>query len=163
MFRSVVWQLVHGQSGGMPWIRIANNNIIWCYYISWASPLLIFFHAIFSTKDRRPFLRSEEMGLKHPRVGRPFRARRLMTLHPGLKHLGYSVRPLRGHRKCPNSSDGRGRPSYIETRTSTSATRNPRNFQGLFPFSSALLSRMDRRGPFVARARPGRSTTSIQP
>jgi hypothetical protein len=42
MFRSVVWQLVHGQSGGMPWIRIDNNNIIWCYYISWASPLLIF-------------------------------------------------------------------------------------------------------------------------
>jgi hypothetical protein len=72
-------------------------------------------------------------------------------------------RPLRGHRKMSKSSDGRGRPSYIETRTSTSATRNPRNFQGLFPFSSALLSRMDRRGPFVARARPGRSTTSIQP
>jgi hypothetical protein len=22
-----------------------------------------------------------------------------MSLHPGLKHLGYSVRPLRGHRK----------------------------------------------------------------
>jgi hypothetical protein len=21
MFRSVVWQLVHGQSGGMPWLR----------------------------------------------------------------------------------------------------------------------------------------------
>ena len=34
MFSSVVWQLVHGQSGGMPWIR---------------------------TKDRRPFLRSEEI------------------------------------------------------------------------------------------------------
>jgi hypothetical protein len=82
-------------------------------------------HAIFSTKDRRPFLRSEEirdeiyaymagtlknlngygafsvsesnlrgtpcLGLKHPRVGRPFRARCLMSLHPGLKHLGYSV------------------------------------------------------------------------
>src|SRR5215469_13937995 len=25
-----------------------------------------------------------------------FRARRLISLHPGLKHLGYSVRPLRG-------------------------------------------------------------------
>jgi hypothetical protein len=40
------------------------------------------------------------LGLKHPRVGRPFRARRLMLLLPGLKHwlkhLGYSVRPLRG-------------------------------------------------------------------
>jgi hypothetical protein len=23
----------------------------------------------------------------------------LMSLHPGIKHLGYSVRPLRGHRK----------------------------------------------------------------
>ena len=34
MFRSAVWQLVHGQSGGMPWIRI---------------------------KDRRPFLRSGEI------------------------------------------------------------------------------------------------------
>jgi hypothetical protein len=29
----------------------------------------------------------------------PFRARRLMSFLPGLKHLGYSVRPLRGHRK----------------------------------------------------------------
>jgi hypothetical protein len=27
MFRSVVWQLVQGQSGGMPRICIANNNI----------------------------------------------------------------------------------------------------------------------------------------
>jgi len=105
-------------------------------------------HAIFSTKDRRPFLRSEEirneiyaymagalknldchqsnvesvtayivsqaehhkkfsyqeeireifktpqgrlrrtlcLGLKHQCVGRPFRVRRLMPLHPGLKH-----------------------------------------------------------------------------
>jgi hypothetical protein len=25
MFRSVVWQLVHGQSGGMPWIRIEEE------------------------------------------------------------------------------------------------------------------------------------------
>jgi hypothetical protein len=32
-------------------------------------------------------------------VGRPFRARRLASLHPGLKPLGYSVRPLRGHRQ----------------------------------------------------------------
>src|SRR4030081_3977471 len=41
------------------------------------------------------------LGLKHPRIGRPFsfRARRLMSLYPWLKHLGYSVRPLRGHRK----------------------------------------------------------------
>ena len=39
------------------------------------------------------------LGLKHQWVGRPFRARRLMSLRPGLKHLGYSVRPLRGHRK----------------------------------------------------------------
>jgi len=38
--------------------------------------------------------------LKHYCVGRPFRTRRLMSLHPGLKkHLGYSVRPLRGHRR----------------------------------------------------------------
>src|SRR6516162_2789255 len=37
----------------------------------------------------------------HPRggVAGAFRARRLMSLHPGLKRLGYSVRPLRGHRK----------------------------------------------------------------
>jgi hypothetical protein len=62
-------------------------------------------HAIFSAKDRRPFLRSGRLrrtlclALRHPRVGRPFRARRLMSLHPGLKHLGYSVRPLRDHRK----------------------------------------------------------------
>ena len=37
----------------------------------------------------------------HPRggVAGDFRARRLMSLHPGLKRLGYSVRPLRGHRK----------------------------------------------------------------
>ena len=34
-----------------------------------------------------------------PMVGRPFRARRLMSLYPGLKHMGYSVRPRRGHRK----------------------------------------------------------------
>ena len=38
--------------------RIDNNNIIWCYYISWAGLLV---HAIFSTKDRQPFLRSEEI------------------------------------------------------------------------------------------------------
>src|SRR5215470_9085722 len=99
-------------------------------------------HAIFSTKDRRPFLRSEEIRheiyaymagtLKnldcHPikiggveehvhvfcslskniafsdligrlRVGRPFRAGRFISLHPGLKRLGYSVRPLRGRKK----------------------------------------------------------------
>jgi hypothetical protein len=61
-------------------------------------------HAIFSTKDRRPFFRSEEIRneihayIKAPqRVGRPFRACRLRSLHPGLKRLGYSVRPLRGH------------------------------------------------------------------
>ena len=72
-------------------------------------------HAIFSTKDRRPFLHSEEirneiyaymagtlknlewircllrqrvqrgLGLKPPRVGRPFRAGRFISLHPGLK------------------------------------------------------------------------------
>jgi hypothetical protein len=39
------------------------------------------------------------LGLKHPRVERPFRALRLMSLYPGLKHLGYAVRPLRGRRK----------------------------------------------------------------
>jgi hypothetical protein len=27
MLRSLVWQLVQGQSGGKPWIRIDNNNI----------------------------------------------------------------------------------------------------------------------------------------
>jgi hypothetical protein len=26
MFTSVVWQLVHGQSGGMPWIHIDSTN-----------------------------------------------------------------------------------------------------------------------------------------
>jgi hypothetical protein len=79
MFRSVVWQLVHGQSGGMPWIRIEEE-----------------IREIFKTPQGR--LRGTLcLGLKHPRVGRPFRARRLMSLHPGLKHLGYSVRPLRGH------------------------------------------------------------------
>jgi len=31
MLRSVLWQLVQRQSGGMPWIRIDNNNIIWRY------------------------------------------------------------------------------------------------------------------------------------
>jgi hypothetical protein len=50
------------------------------------------------------------LGLKHPRVGRPFsfRARRLMSLHPGLKRLGYSVRPLRGHRKMSKLQRLRG-------------------------------------------------------
>ena len=62
MFRSVVWQLVHGQSGGMPWIRIGNNNIIgWLLYLMGQSLTHLLVHAIFSTKDRRPFLRSEEI------------------------------------------------------------------------------------------------------
>ena len=50
-------------------------------------------HSTFSTKDRRPLLRSEEIRNEihayikaSQRVGRPFRARRLMSLHPGLKH-----------------------------------------------------------------------------
>ena len=49
------------------------------------------------------------LGLKHPRLGRPFsfRARPLMSLHPGLKHLGYSVRPLRGHRKMSKLGNNR--------------------------------------------------------
>jgi len=38
----VVWQLTQGQSGGKPWIRIDNNNIIWRYCTSWASPSVIF-------------------------------------------------------------------------------------------------------------------------
>jgi hypothetical protein len=54
------------------------------------------------------------LGLKHQWVGRPFRASRLMALHPGLKHLGYSVRPLRGHRKMSKLQDGRPRPSDAE-------------------------------------------------
>src|SRR5262245_30581858 len=32
-----------------------------------------------------------------------------MTLHPGLKHLGYSVRPLRGHRKMSKHQGRRKR------------------------------------------------------
>ena len=34
-----------------------------------------------------------------PKVGRPLRAGRLISLHPGLKPLGYSLRPLRGRQK----------------------------------------------------------------
>jgi hypothetical protein len=41
------------------------------------------------------------LGLKHLWVGRPFRAPHLMSLHPGLKRLGYFVRPLRGHWALP--------------------------------------------------------------
>jgi hypothetical protein len=96
--------------------RVDNNKIIWRYSASWASPLLIFSFmrsfppkiadrscvpkrfVKFSTPQGR-LRRTLCLGLKHPRVGRPFRARRLMSLHPGLKHLGYSVRPLRGHSK----------------------------------------------------------------
>jgi hypothetical protein len=37
-----------------------NNNIIWRYCISWGQSFThLLVHAIFSTKDRRPFLRSE--------------------------------------------------------------------------------------------------------
>jgi len=59
-----------------------------------------------------------EIGLMHIRVqtwfpfrvGRPFRARRLASLHPGLKPLGYSVRPLRGHRQMSKLQAGASAP-----------------------------------------------------
>ena len=50
MLRSVVRQLVQGQSGGMPWIRIGNNNIIWRYCTFMGQS---FAHAIFSI-ERSP-------------------------------------------------------------------------------------------------------------
>src|SRR6516162_5834559 len=40
------------------------------------------------------------------KVGGPFRAGRLISLHPGLKRLGYSVRPLRGPKEFPNCRAG---------------------------------------------------------
>ena len=42
MFRSVVWQWVDRQNGGMGLIRIENHNITLCCYQPWPSPLLIF-------------------------------------------------------------------------------------------------------------------------
>src|SRR5262249_21182967 len=45
-------------------------------------------------------------------VGRPFRARRLASLHPGLKPLGYSVRPLRGHRQMSKLQAQAFRPGF---------------------------------------------------
>src|ERR1700732_5103065 len=99
-------------------------------------------HAIFSTKDRRPLLRSEEireifkrhrvafdetlcLGLNHPRVGRPFRARRLMSFLPGLKHLGYSVRPLRGHRKMSKLQGLQSLQPSVESSETPSDSQHP--------------------------------------
>src|SRR5262245_8962604 len=38
-------------------------------------------------------------GIETPMGRTPFQGVSLDVIHPGLKHLGYSVRPLRGHRK----------------------------------------------------------------
>ena len=55
MLKYVVWQLVQGQSGGKPWIRIDNNNIIWRYCTSWGQSLThLLVHAIFCTKVGEP-------------------------------------------------------------------------------------------------------------
>src|SRR5262249_49294936 len=51
------------------------------------------------------------------KVGRPFRAGRFISLHPGLKRLGYSVRPLCGRKKT-SKLQGRhaGRPSPVASK-----------------------------------------------
>jgi hypothetical protein len=99
----------------MGWIRIDNNKMTWCCYTAIGQSLAhLLVHAIFSTKDRRPFLHCEEIrneilatrkrfvkflnvtgsssmnamfGIEAPRgsVGRPFRAGRFISFHPGLK------------------------------------------------------------------------------
>jgi hypothetical protein len=63
-------------------------------------------HAIFSTKDRRPFLHSEEIRNESmPTNGRTsFQGESLCDVYPGLKHPGYFVRPLRGGEQESNST-----------------------------------------------------------
>jgi len=46
--------------------------------------------------------------------GRPFRAGRFISLHPGLKHLGYSVRPLCGRKKTSKLQRWHKRPIQKE-------------------------------------------------
>src|SRR6516162_4679530 len=116
--RSVVRERYTTTTTGMVWIRIDNNKMTWCCYMTWASPLLIFsFMRSFPPKiagrscvPRRFATRSMPTSKRlkgpdalvrntvelptcsfsenHPRggVADAFRARRLMSLYPGLKH-----------------------------------------------------------------------------
>ena len=95
MFRSVIGQLVQGQSGGIRWVRI-ENNIIYCYYNSMGQSLThLLVHAIFSTKDRRTFLRSQEirnemlgLGVTRPEARTPFQGGLLDVTLPRAKAPG---------------------------------------------------------------------------
>jgi hypothetical protein len=63
MFRSVVWQSVHRQSGGNALGFALTITKLYEVTMPHGGQSLthLLVHAIFSTKDRRPFLRSEEI------------------------------------------------------------------------------------------------------
>src|SRR5262249_26524917 len=66
------------------------------------------------------------------RVGRPFRAGRFISLHPGLKRLGYSVRPLRGRKKTSKlQGTSLATPWGVAGNTSPEFGSEPRLFSGI--------------------------------